>query len=110
MTDRPIAAGLPRRKLVAEWLRQNLLEGKRTQYSIEAAAQRDGLCITTLRSAKFDLGVLSNKESVSGCWYWALPQNQTRDLNNLGGRESAEFDHLDKTKDLATATANWGTM
>jgi putative DNA primase/helicase len=75
MTDRPIAAGLPRRKLVAEWLRQNLLEGKRTQYNLEAAAQRDGVCITTLRRAKFDLGVLSTKESVSGSWYWALPQN-----------------------------------
>jgi putative DNA primase/helicase len=75
MTDRPIAAGLPRRKLVAEWLRQNLLEGKRSQYNIETAAQRDGVCITTLRRAKFDLGVLSTKESVSGSWYWALPQN-----------------------------------
>ena len=76
MTDRPIAAGLPRRKLVAEWLRQYLLEGKRTQYNIETAAQRDGVCITTLRRAKFDLGVLSTKESVSGSWYWALPQDQ----------------------------------
>jgi putative DNA primase/helicase len=75
-TDRPIAAGLPRRKLVAEWLRQNLLEGKRTQYNIETAAQRDGVCITTLRRAKFDLGVLSTKESISGAWYWALPQDQ----------------------------------
>ena len=75
MTDRPIAAGLPRRKLVAEWLRQNLLEGKRSQHNIEAAAQRDGVCITTLRRAKFDLGVLSTKESVSGSWYWALPQD-----------------------------------
>ena len=75
MTDRPIAAGLPRRKLVAEWLRQNLLEGKRAQYNIEVAAQRDGVCITTLRRAKFDLGVLSTKESVSGAWYWSLPQN-----------------------------------
>ena len=75
MTDRPIAAGLPRRKLVAEWLRQNLLEGKCSQYNIEAAAQRDGVCITTLRRAKFDLGVLSTKESVSGSWYWALPKN-----------------------------------
>jgi hypothetical protein len=74
-TDRPIAAGLPRRKLVAEWLRQNLLEGKRSQYNIETAAQRDGVCITTLRRAKFDLGVLSTKESVSGSWYWELPQN-----------------------------------
>ena len=75
LADRPIAAGLPRRKLVAEWLRQNLLEGTRTQYNIEAAAQRDGVCITTLRRAKFDLGVLSTKESISGAWYWALPQN-----------------------------------
>jgi hypothetical protein len=75
MTDRPIAAGLPRRKLVAEWLRQNLLEGKRSQYSIEAAAECDGVCITTLRRAKFDLGVISTKESVSGPWHWALPQN-----------------------------------
>jgi putative DNA primase/helicase len=73
MTDRPIAAGLPRRKLVAEWLRQNLIEGKRSQYSIEVAAERDGVCITTLRRAKFDLGVLSTKESVSGSWFWELP-------------------------------------
>ena len=76
MTDRPIAAGLPTRKLVAEWLRQNLLEGQRKQYSIEADAHRDGVCITTLRRAKADLGVLSTKESVSGSWYWELPQNQ----------------------------------
>ena len=74
MTDRPIAAGLPRRKLVAEWLRQNLRDGRRTQGTIEAAAQRDGVCITTLRRAKFDLGVLSTKAGVSGPWYWALPQ------------------------------------
>jgi hypothetical protein len=75
MTDRPIAAGLPRRKLVAEWLRQNLLEGKRSQYNLETAAERDGVCITTLRRAKFDLGVLSTKESISGPWYWELPEN-----------------------------------
>jgi AAA domain len=76
MTDRPIAAGLPTRKLVAEWLRQNLLEGMRKQYSIEADAHRDGVCITTLRRAKADLGVVSVKESVSGSWYWELPQNE----------------------------------
>jgi hypothetical protein len=76
LADRPIGAGLPRRKLVAEWLRQNLLDGQRSQYNIEAAAQRDGVCITTLRRAKFDLGVLSTKERVSGAWFWALPQHQ----------------------------------
>jgi hypothetical protein len=42
LTDRPIGAGLPRRKLVAEWLRQNLLDGRRSQYNIEAAAHREG--------------------------------------------------------------------
>jgi hypothetical protein len=67
------------------------------QYNIETAAQRDGVCITTLRRAKFDLGVLSTKESVSGAWYWALPQNgqpskrpaikPAGDLSILGGRE-----------------------
>jgi hypothetical protein len=74
--DRPIGAGLPKRKLAAEWLRQNLLEGERSQYNIETAAQRDGICITTLRRAKFDLGVVSTKESVSGAWFWALPEDE----------------------------------
>ena len=74
LTDRPIGAGLPRRKLAAEWLRQNLLDGKRPQCNVEAAAHRDGVCITTLRRAKFDLGVKSTKEQ-SG-WYWALPSAQ----------------------------------
>jgi hypothetical protein len=37
MTDRPIAAaGLPRHKGVAEWLRQNLFAGQCTQGTIEA--------------------------------------------------------------------------
>ncbi len=87
MTDRPIAAGLPRRKLVAEWLRQNLLEGKRTQYNIETAAQRDGVCITTLRRAKFDLGVLSTKESLRCLVLGVAAKQSTGDLNSLGGRE-----------------------
>ena len=65
-----------RRKFVAEWLRQILLDGRRAQYNIEAAKQRDGVCIATLRRAKFDLGVLSTRESVSGAWYGALRQDQ----------------------------------
>jgi AAA domain len=71
LADRPIGAGLPKRKLVAEWLRQNLQDGKRSQYNIEEAARRDGVCIATLRRAKFDLGVQSTKERSS--WYWSLP-------------------------------------
>ncbi len=76
MTDRPIGAGLPLRKLAAEWLRDYLSEGKRSQYDIESAARRDGIGITTLRRAKFDLGVVSIKEGVSGYWVWALLEDE----------------------------------
>ena len=51
-------------------------DGQRSQYNVETAAQRDGICIRTLRRAKFDLGVVSTKESISGCWNWALPENE----------------------------------
>ena len=76
MTDRPIGAGLPLRKLAVGWLRDYLRGGQRSQYNVETAAQRDGICIRTLRRAKFDLGVVSTKESISGCWNWALPENE----------------------------------
>jgi hypothetical protein len=72
---RPIGAGLPTRKLAAEWLRKYLRDGGRSQYNIETAAQLDGVCIATLRRAKFDLGVTSTKESMSGPWLWTLPEN-----------------------------------
>jgi len=76
MTDRPIGAGLPLRKLAAGWLRDYLSEGKRSQYDVETPARRDGICITTLRRAKFDLGVVSIKESIYGGWAWALLEDQ----------------------------------
>ena len=76
MTDRPIGAGLPLRKLAAGWLRDYLSEGKRSQYDVETAARRDGICITTLRRAKFDLGVVSIKESIFGGWVWALLEDE----------------------------------
>src|ERR1700678_1992115 len=48
MSDPPIGAGLPLRKLAAGWLRDYLSDGQRSQYSVETAAQRDGICIRTL--------------------------------------------------------------
>ena len=77
MMDRPIDAGLPKRKRAAEWLRQYLRDGERSQYNIEFAAQQDGVCMTTLRRAKFDLGVVSLKETFTGAWFWALPGNES---------------------------------
>jgi hypothetical protein len=37
------------------------------------AAERDGVCIATLRRAKFDIGVRSSKDGKSGAWWWTLP-------------------------------------
>jgi hypothetical protein len=42
----------------------------------QAAARRDGIGITTLRRAKFGLGVVSIKESIHGRWLWALLEDE----------------------------------
>ncbi len=61
LAARPTGAGLPKRKFAAQWLRDCLQPGSQTQGSIEIAAERDGVCITTLRRAKFDIGVRAPK-------------------------------------------------
>jgi len=73
LADRPTGAGLPKRRFAGEWLREYLQDGSETQGRIETAAERDGVCIRTLRRAKFDLGVHSAKDGVKGPWYWSLP-------------------------------------
>jgi hypothetical protein len=82
LAGRPTGAGLPPRKFAAQWLRDHLQGGSQTQGAIETAAQRDGVCVATLRRAKFDLGVRSSKDGKSGAWWWALPsplgQHQAR--------------------------------
>jgi hypothetical protein len=70
---RPTGAGLPKRRFAAEWLYECLQGGSQSQYSIETAAERDGVCIATLRRAKFDIGVRSVKDGMKGVWYWYLP-------------------------------------
>ena len=73
LAARPTGAGLPKRKFAAQWLRDCLQPGSQTQGSIEVAAERDGVCIATLRRAKFDIGVRSSKDGKSGAWWWTLP-------------------------------------
>jgi len=73
LAARPTGAGLPKRKFAAQWLRDCLQPGSQTQGSIEIAAERDGVCIATLRRAKFDIGVRSSKDGKSGAWWWTLP-------------------------------------
>ncbi len=76
LAARPTGAGLPKRKFAAQWLRECLQLGRQTQGSIEVAAERDGVCITTLRRAKFDIGVRSSKDGKSGAWWWTLPPQE----------------------------------
>jgi hypothetical protein len=76
LATRPTGAGLPKRKFAAQWLRESLEAGSRTQTSIEIAAERDGVCIATLRRAKFDIGVRSSKDGKSGAWWWTLPPEE----------------------------------
>jgi putative DNA primase/helicase len=73
LADRPTGAGLPKRKFAGEWLRDYLQDGSQSQFTIETAAERDGVCIATLRRAKFDLGVRSVKDGARGVWCWSLP-------------------------------------
>ena len=77
MMDRPIDAGLPKRKSAAEWLRQYLHQGERPQPAVEYDALQDGLSVITLRRAKYDLGVVSSRETYTGAWFWALPGNES---------------------------------
>ncbi len=73
LADRPTGAGLPKRKFAGEWLREYLRGGSQSQFTIETAAERDGVCVATLRRAKFDLGVRSARDGLNGAWYWSLP-------------------------------------
>jgi hypothetical protein len=76
LASRPTGAGLPKRKFAGQWLRDFLQLGPQTQHSIEIAAERDGVCIATLRRAKFDIGVRSSKDGKSGVWFWTLPPEE----------------------------------
>jgi putative DNA primase/helicase len=78
LADRPTGAGLPKRRFAGEWLREYLQDGSQTQGTVETAAGRDGVCIATLRRAKFDVGVRSAKDGVRGVWYWSLPADEER--------------------------------
>ena len=73
LATRPTGAGRPERRFAGQWLRQYLQDGCETQGTIERDATRDGVSVTTLRRAKFDLGVRSVRNGANGLWYWALP-------------------------------------
>jgi hypothetical protein len=56
--------------------------GSQTLSAIEIAAERDGVCIATLRRAKFDIGIRNSKDGKSAARWWTLP----RRMSTLGQR------------------------
>ena len=92
LAARPTGAGLPKRKFAAQWLRDCLQPGSQTQGSIEVAAERDGVCIATLRRAKFDIGVRSSKDGKSGVWSWTLPLRRMSTRRST--RQDAQINYL----------------
>jgi hypothetical protein len=49
---------------------------RRRNKPILPSKQSDGISIMTLRRAKFALGVVSPKQSISGCWNWVLEDEE----------------------------------
>lgn len=89
--ERPIGAGLPKRKQAAEWLRRHLSDGPLSQRTIELAALCDGLCMTTIRRAKQDIGVTSTKNNFNGVWYWELPPEEPASTDEPIAEEAAKI-------------------
>jgi len=82
LADRPTGAGLPLRKFAGNWLRQQLSDGSKSQGTLEIAAERDGITLRTLKRARFDLGIISRKDGMHGCWFWSLPVTPGESENN----------------------------
>jgi putative DNA primase/helicase len=56
-----------------EWLRSALAAGSRPSVEIQTSAKAGGISMATLRRAKDELGVKSQKAAMDDGWDWALP-------------------------------------
>jgi putative DNA primase/helicase len=61
----------------AAFLREMLADGPRPQTEIEEAAKDQGHSWRTVRRAKTDLQVESDKDGIGGGWVWSLPKRAT---------------------------------
>jgi hypothetical protein len=78
--------------MVNRWPLTGLQPGSQTQGSIEIAAERDGVCIATLRRAKFDIGVRSSKDGKSGACWWTCPFRRMSTRRST--RQDAQINYL----------------
>jgi len=68
----PEAAGGSPRDEAKAWLRDVLKKGPRAAQEIENRAKDDGICLRTLKSAKKEMGVASERHNDK--WSWVLPK------------------------------------
>jgi putative DNA primase/helicase len=61
------------RREAVEWLKERLSEGSVPRTEVEANAKVAGIAWRTLRRAKDDLAVISEKDGFKGGWLWRLP-------------------------------------
>ena len=79
--------------------------GGQTQGSIEVAAKRDGVCITTLRRAKFDIGIRSSKDGKSGARGDFAPGDECRST-----RQDAQINYLSTLSIFTKQTTYLATL
>jgi hypothetical protein len=79
--------------------------GSQTQGPIEVAAERDGVCIATLRRAKFYIGVGSSKGGKSDAGGGLCP------LRRISGQDAQIlFEHLEHLEHLAQTNDLFGIV
>ena len=83
-----------------KWLSDFLAGGGVSAKEIEAAAKAENLSWKTVRRAKDELGVKSQKMSFAYGWHWVLPNTETDDTN--------ERKHEDAQKSTKLPTKNDG--
>lgn len=76
-----------------EWLRALLREGPCPATEVEKRARADSICLRTLKYAKKELGVIS--ERCNGKWSWKFPQTETKatDWDRFKARQEGKPSH-----------------
>jgi putative DNA primase/helicase len=79
----------------AQFLRDELADGRKPQKEIEAECKGAGYSVATIRRAKKKLGIKSIKDKFEGGWYWSLPDQFHEDAH-----EDVEGAHQNRVSTL----------
>ena len=77
-----------------DFLKELLADGELPQKQIEIDAKGASHSMRTVRRAKNELGIKSNKRKLDGCWYWRLPGNMAKNAEDVQGGHTNYVDTL----------------